>query len=77
MNARDICTIPYPQLFERFYDIAKSAEFSAAATCGIGTLSLERKNKLMANFRKAGLELNEEDVNYAVSTIAGRLVNRE
>lgn len=77
MNAKDICSLKYSEVVAKFFDIAKTQEFSAAATCGIGTLSLERKNKLMSNFKKAGLELNEEDVNYAVSVIANRLVNRE
>ncbi len=77
MNAKDICSLRYSEVVAKFFDIAKTQEFSAAATCGIGTLSLERRNKLMANFKKAGLELNEADVNYAVSIIASRLVNRE
>ena len=77
MNAKDICSLQYPEVVAKFFNIAKTQEFSAAATCGVGTLSLERRKKLMSNFKKAGLELSEEDVNYAVSIIASRLVNRE
>lgn len=77
MNVREIERIPYAEIQALFGDVARSSEFSAAATCGFNTLSSERKVKLVKAFKEAGLDLRESEVSYAVSIIANRMINRE
>ena len=77
MNVREIERIPYAEIQALFGDVARSSEFSAAATCGFNALSSERKAKLVKAFKEAGLELRESEVSYAVSIIANRMINRE
>ena len=77
MTVKDIGHLNYSDVVAKFFNVASTPEFSAVATCGVGTLSFDRRRKLMNAFKKAGLTVYEEEVNYAVSTIANRLINRE
>lgn len=76
IKVQDIGTCSYRQIRLNFHGIAQTAEFSAAATCGVEQLSEEGKTKLLEGLRKAGLELQEYQMDYAIETIAGRLVAR-
>lgn len=77
MNVREIERIPYAEIQALFGDVARSLEFSAAATCGFNTLGPERKLKLLKALKQAGVDLVEAEVSYAVSIIANRMINRE
>ena len=62
----------------KFGEIAKTADFSAAATCGLSNISEERKSALKSALQAKGCVCSsDEELEACIALIAGRLINRE